>query len=380
MKPFLMMLIALAPLACESEGTQSTDVPTDGNDTSTAAVEVVINELCAACVPDWVELYNPGTTDAMLGGYFISDDPDAPTRAVLPASTVVPAGGYLVLDIDRDAFPGFGLGGEESFALRTPDETLVDEVAWLEGDAPAGTTWGRIPDGTGGFKTLNAPTPGAANQDNSGGSVCGDATIEGDESCDDGNRIEDDGCDAACVSEVGWDCAGQPSLCVTTCGDGIAAGREQCDNPNDTRCDTTTCTLETVAAEVAINEIVARPFGASDADHIELYHFGSAPLDVSGWTVTDSNTVENRFVFPAGSQLLPESYFELTRDIDFFFNLSDADEVRLYRGDVADENLVDMVRWVPGDAPEGGSYGRFPNGTGDFKTLSRYTQGAANVE
>ena len=44
---------------------------------------------------------------------------------------------------------------------------------------------------------------------------CGDGVVDPGEACDDGNRIDDDGCDNACRLPV--------------CGDGKRAGREECD-------------------------------------------------------------------------------------------------------------------------------------------------------
>lgn len=59
--------------------------------------------------------------------------------------------------------------------------------------------------------------------------VCGDATPDLDEECDDGSRIGGDGCSPKCKVEPGWRCLGTPSRCDTVCGDGIVTGRERCD-------------------------------------------------------------------------------------------------------------------------------------------------------
>ncbi len=66
--------------------------------------------------------------------------------------------------------------------------------------------------------------------DNSGCiSSCGNGIIDTGETCDDGNRNDDDGCSQLCATEEGYECAGSPSTCVTVCGDGLAAGEEACD-------------------------------------------------------------------------------------------------------------------------------------------------------
>lgn len=73
--------------------------------------------------------------------------------------------------------------------------------------------------------------------------VCGDGRILGEEVCDDGNRSPDpaatpaedpDGCVADCSAiDFGWECTGEPSVCLTTCGDGLVGLEvERCDDGN----------------------------------------------------------------------------------------------------------------------------------------------------
>lgn len=69
--------------------------------------------------------------------------------------------------------------------------------------------------------------------------VCGNGAIEGTEACDDGRSDDGDGCSAACAVEVGFTCAGEPTVCVsdeeddeTVCGDGAIEGIEACDDGN----------------------------------------------------------------------------------------------------------------------------------------------------
>ncbi len=65
-----------------------------------------------------------------------------------------------------------------------------------------------------------------------GDSVCGNGIIEPGEECDDGNTLSGDGCSATCRIEQGWECTGEPSVCVTVCGDGLIRGNEECDDGN----------------------------------------------------------------------------------------------------------------------------------------------------
>jgi cysteine-rich repeat protein len=43
--------------------------------------------------------------------------------------------------------------------------------------------------------------------------TCGDGIVEASEVCDDGNATDDDGC-TGCVVDAGYDCKGEPSVCV----------------------------------------------------------------------------------------------------------------------------------------------------------------------
>lgn len=59
---------------------------------------------------------------------------------------------------------------------------------------------------------------------------CGNGLVEADESCDDGNRSDDDGCSSRCQLEAGWTCESTPmSVCVELCGDGVVTPGEECD-------------------------------------------------------------------------------------------------------------------------------------------------------
>ncbi|MFT3697631.1 MAG: DUF4215 domain-containing protein [Kofleriaceae bacterium] len=62
--------------------------------------------------------------------------------------------------------------------------------------------------------------------------VCGNGTIELGETCDDGNTMATDGCDAACQIETGYSCTGTPSVCVLLCGNGMIDDDEDCDDGN----------------------------------------------------------------------------------------------------------------------------------------------------
>jgi cysteine-rich repeat protein len=62
-------------------------------------------------------------------------------------------------------------------------------------------------------------------------SGCGDGILSVNEACDDGNRDEGDGCSSTCTIESGWSCSGKDSKCQL-CGNSIVEGSEMCDDGN----------------------------------------------------------------------------------------------------------------------------------------------------
>jgi cysteine-rich repeat protein len=77
----------------------------------------------------------------------------------------------------------------------------------------------------------NTGTPPGGDGGTDGGQVgeCGNGMVEGVETCDDGNRMDGDGCNPHCQLESGWSCEGEPSTCVNLCGNGVLDEKEQCD-------------------------------------------------------------------------------------------------------------------------------------------------------
>lgn len=61
--------------------------------------------------------------------------------------------------------------------------------------------------------------------------VCGDGATDGTETCEDGNTVPFDGCDAQCNKEP--DCKTTSGMgCTSSCGDGLIIGDEACDDGN----------------------------------------------------------------------------------------------------------------------------------------------------
>lgn len=74
------------------------------------------------------------------------------------------------------------------------------------------------------------PPEGEANPGGVCTRLCGNAVLELDEQCDDGNLTDDDGCSRACRIEPGFDCAEPGARCQSRCGDGVRVYPEHCDD------------------------------------------------------------------------------------------------------------------------------------------------------
>ena len=137
-----------------------------GAGTTEAYTGLVINEVAAKGDPlDWFELYNASGEEIALADFVVADDlKDAAKRVAFPDELVIPQGGYLEIQLDKDGWPGFALGGDEELGIWTADGALVAEVDWDEGQAREGMSFARVPDAIGEFQTVGNPTPGAANQ------------------------------------------------------------------------------------------------------------------------------------------------------------------------------------------------------------------------
>ena len=76
---------------------------------------------------------------------------------------------------------------------------------------------------------------------------CGNAVIDGLETCDDGNNTGGDGCSSTCAVEDGYICdASEPTVCSPLCGNGVIDGIDACDDGNRTGGDgcSPTCAVE----------------------------------------------------------------------------------------------------------------------------------------
>ena len=118
--------------------------------------------------PDWIELYNAGSTDLDLNGLYLTDDLTDPTQHAITQSLTITAGGYLLLYADNDpeqgaTHLGFKLGssGEDLAIFNSDGATLIDSYTF--GEQTADVSEGRCPDGGNTWVFFSTATPGASN-------------------------------------------------------------------------------------------------------------------------------------------------------------------------------------------------------------------------
>ncbi|GAB3019197.1 CotH kinase family protein [Spirosoma pulveris] len=150
--------------------------------------QIYINELMASnsrtladttgSYEDWFELYNPTNTPVDIGGYYLTDNLNTPTKYRLPAGssqTVIPANGYLLIWASGEVSRGplhvsFKLGAEgEQIGLYRPDGvTKVDTMSF--GAQRTDVSLGRQPDGSAAWRYFQGTniSPGASNNGKTG--------------------------------------------------------------------------------------------------------------------------------------------------------------------------------------------------------------------
>lgn len=378
----------------------------------TVAQPIVINEVESngGTPDDWVELYNPGSSPVDIGGYVVKDEDDTHIYTV-PAGTMIPGGGYYVAE------PlGFGLGNPDFARLFNPQGALVDSYNWT---AHAATTYGRCPDGSGGFVTTVSSTKGAANNcapvsfsslkinevESNGGTPddwvelinTGTGTLD----ISGWSFVDNDGTHARYVIPAGttipaggyyvlesgdfgfglgapdsanlYNAAGElhesyewTTHSPTTYGRCPNASGEFAVTASSTKGAANSCA--SLITTVKVNEVESDD--GQPGDWVELYNTGTTAVNIGGFVFKDNNDARN-YMIPAGTMIAPSGYYVL-EEAAFDFGLGAADSARLYD---TTGLLVDSYEW---SAHATTTYGRCPDGTGSFTTTSASTKGAAN--
>ncbi len=151
-----------------------------------AQAQVVINEFScsnyslnvAGNNEDFVELFNQSATPIDIGGWYLSDNEDNPTKFEVPAGTIVPPNGYLTIICSGEAQIGNLYGGgflntnfrihqckQESVVLSDATGSIIESYTYGTDMSTnqQDHSWARELDGTGDWKVCTVPTPNAGN-------------------------------------------------------------------------------------------------------------------------------------------------------------------------------------------------------------------------
>ena len=119
-------------------------------------------------IPDWFELYNPGSEAIDLGGLYLTDDLTEPTQFQIPDGVTIAGGGFLLFYADSDTDQGnqhtnfkLSADGESLLLFGADGVTQIDAVTFTA--QATDVAYGRQPDGTGSWVTMCEATPGGAN-------------------------------------------------------------------------------------------------------------------------------------------------------------------------------------------------------------------------
>ena len=115
----------------------------------------------------WIEIYNASPDSVDLGGMFLTDDYNNPTKWAIPADTILNSGQWMIFWADAETNDGplhtnFALnaaGGSVGLYTATGDN-IVDYLNY--GALAANISYGKYPDGVASFREFATPTPAAA--------------------------------------------------------------------------------------------------------------------------------------------------------------------------------------------------------------------------
>ena len=125
---------------------------------------------------------------------------------------------------------------------------------------------------------------------------------------------------------------------------------------------------------IVINEFLAHT-DSTNEDYIELYNHSTNLVDISGCILTDDVTT-NKFVAPIGTLLPPRGFISF-RESQLGFSLNAAGET-IFLKNPSQTRILDAVTFE--EQGNGISFGRFPDGAGEFYPLRAQTPGLPNSQ
>ena len=136
--------------------------------------------------------------------------------------------------------------------------------------------------------------------------------------------------------------------------------------------------------DVVINEVLAHTDPPLE-DAVELRNLTTNAISIAGWYLSDDSAVRKKYRFPAGTVIPAQGYltvyqYQMTNGLVPFALSAKGDDIYLSEADGADL-LVRYVDQYQYEASQNGfSFGRYPDGTGDFTTLATPTFGVSSPE
>ncbi len=277
---------------------------------------VIISEVAwagtrASANDEWIELWNPGSTDADLAGWTLTDGGDI----TVPLSGTLGAGDFYLLErtddttvadvaADRIYTGALANGGESLYLIdgagRTVDTANGDGGPWPAGSPALAAAMERAGAGTG-----------------ADGEWCSNDSVHRNGTDAAGNPVN--GTPRAPFSGVCLEPAPTSTRSPTRTGTGTS-----------TETPTPTVTLPPPSfppLSVVINEVAWAGTAADANDEwIELWNPGGADIDLAGWTLSDGGDVS----IPLAGSISPGGFFLLERGGED--TLSDIPANQLYSG------------------------------------------------
>jgi len=159
-------------------GSVNADSELSAEEPNLTGITLVINELMASNnyirdpqdeSDDWIEIHNYGSSDIDIGGMYLTDDLNAPSKWRIPASTTIQAGGYLLIWADNDTAD---TGLHANFKLDADGEEIglfdrdgirpIDSITFP--DQTTDVSYGRYPDANDNWRFFGFPSPAAQNE------------------------------------------------------------------------------------------------------------------------------------------------------------------------------------------------------------------------
>jgi hypothetical protein len=383
----------------------------------------------------WLELHNgSGTLSWDLGGMYLSDDPNDPTRWRIPDDTRIPPGGTLLVWADGEEGEGplhasFGLsasGGQIGLFDRDVfGNASISAITY----PPQATdvSYGRVPDGGEMWQFLPAPTPGWSNRGRPptiGGTARTPSSPASVDSVTVLALISDDGATLTATLRYRAFAPGVPpppygqtpmlddgahgdggpgdgiyGATIPPQGDGTwveyhleatdEAGMMTMDRPGWPQGDYR-YVVGWQRPPITINELMALntrtlsdESGDTD-DWIELYNAGTADVDLGGMYLGDSVGNSTQYTLPFGTMVPAGGTLILWADGDtgdgadhLDFKLSGAGEyVGLFDSMARYNAPIDAVYFGPQEPDV--SWGRFPDGGSEWHAMDTPTPGDPN--